>query len=184
MAKLHGLMIALGLLVGVTATMAAESEVGSAAQKAGAPESFQIRNKKFGDLLRPEDANSADGTRIVLYPMQSWKCMTWKFYPAGDSVFQLQNHFTSKTFAPTPRTEGSQVAVVQVPFAKESQARPAWRFTRLPDGLYQIIEVKSGKALAAVDSAGSGVRIVLAPVGGGDDQKWELLKTDPSTLTM
>ena len=31
------------------------------------PKSYQIRNVKFGNLLRPDDANSANGTRIVLY---------------------------------------------------------------------------------------------------------------------
>src|SRR5438067_288718 len=34
--------------------------------------SYQIRNVKYADLLRPEDANNANGTRIVLYPAQPW----------------------------------------------------------------------------------------------------------------
>lgn len=79
---------------------------GSAADSAGSKsdlsptttESFQIRNKKFGDLLRPEGANGANGTQIVLYTAEPWKCMTWKLRPAGESVFHVQNHFTSKTF--------------------------------------------------------------------------------------
>ena len=173
------LMMELGVVAVGVGAMAADSVAGGTA----APESFQIRNKKFGDLLRPEDANSANGTRIVLYPAQTWKCLTWKLHPAGDSVFQAQNHFTSKTFEPTGKIEGDQAPVVQVPFAKDSKERPSWRFTKLGDGLYQIIEVKSGKALTAVQDGGS-ARVVAAPLGPGDEQKWELIKTDPSKLTM
>jgi hypothetical protein len=44
--------------------------------------------------------------------------------------------------------------------------------------------VKSGKALTAVPSDGGGARVVVAPLGQGDDQKWELTKTDPAKLTM
>ena len=163
---------------------AAESGAGGATGPKTTPESFQIRNKKFGDLLRPEDANSANGTRIVLYSAQPWKCMTWKLHPAGDSMFQAQNHFTSKTFASAAPADGAQAAVTQAPFSKDAKERPTWRFTKLPDGLYQIIEVKSGKALTAVADNGGGARIVVAPVGSGDEQKWELIKTDPSKLTM
>src|SRR5215469_15686242 len=76
--------------------------------------SYQIRNKQFGDLLRPEGANGATGTRLVLYPAQPWKCMTWKFHAAGESAFQLQNHFTSKTFAGDTSAEKPLEAVTQV----------------------------------------------------------------------
>jgi hypothetical protein len=182
MKRILGLIAGLGVLAGAAGLAAAESAAGGAAA-VGAPESYQIRNKKFGDLLRPEDANSATGTRIVLYPAQSWKCLTWKLHPAGESVFQAQNHFTSKTFVPSPKAEGAQVPVVQVPFSKDAKERPSWKFTKLADGLYQIIEVKSGQALTAVPDGG-GARVVVAPPDQGDGQKWELIKTDPSKLTM
>jgi hypothetical protein len=172
------------VLAGAVGLPAAEAGSGAASAKPAAPESFQIRNKKFGDLLRPEEANSATGTRIVLYPAQLWKCMTWKMYPAGESVFQLQNHFTSKTFAPAAGADGATAAVAQVPFAREAPDRPAWRFTKLPDGLYQITEVKSGKALTAVAADGGSARVMVAPWDQRDEQKWELLKTDPARLTM
>ena len=184
MKRIVTLVITLGLLTSVLGIVAAEPGAGGAAAKPATPESFQIRNKKFGDLLRPEDANSATGTRIVLYPAQAWKCLTWKLHPAGESVFQTQNHFTSKTFESNAKAAEAQAAVTQVPFSKEAKDRPAWRFTKLPDGLYQIIEVKSGKALTSVTSDGGGARVVVAPLGQGDDQKWELIKTDPSKLTM
>ncbi len=172
MSRIIGLLVSAAVLISGVAVRAA------------APDSCQIRNKKFGELLRPEDANNADGTRIVLYPAQSWRCLTWKMYPAGDSVFRLQNHFTSKTFAPAAKIDGAQAAVTQVPFSNEAPECPAWRFTKLSDGLYQITEAKSGKALTAVRSDGGGVRVVVAPWQKSDEQKWELLKIDPSKLTM
>jgi len=184
MNRFISLVVGLGVLSSVAGMRAAESESGPTTAKAATPESFQIRNKKFGQLIRPEDANSANGTPIVLYPAQSWKCLTWKMFSAGESVFQLQNHFTSKTFASAAKADGDQTAVTQVPFSKEAKERPTWRFTKLPDGLYQIVEVKSGKALTAVSASGGNAHVVVAPLGQSDAQKWELIKTDPDKLTM
>jgi hypothetical protein len=145
------------------------------------PKSYQIRNVKYSDLLRPEDANSANGTRIVLYPAQPWKCMTWKLLPAGADTFQLRNHFTSKTFDGSSTNEVSPV--VQVPFVKDAAARPAWRFTKLPDGTYQIADTKTGRVLTAEKERGS-AKIALEPWHEQPAQKWELIEIDPATLTM
>jgi hypothetical protein len=179
-----GLAIGFAFAIGFSHLPAAETTSGGLGAKGAEIESFQIRNKKFGDLLRPEDANAANGVRIVLYSAQPWKCMTWKLHPAGESAFQLQNHFTSKTFAPADKADGDRAAVTQVPFGKEAKDRPTWQFTKLPDGLYHITESKSGKALTAVSSDGGAVRIVTAPLGKGDEQKWDLIKIDPTKLTM
>jgi len=46
----------------------------------------------------------------VLYPAEPWKCMTWKLRPAGESVFHVQNHFTSKTFQKWVRFEVWDIA--------------------------------------------------------------------------
>ncbi len=177
--------LSFSLLLGVADSRAADSAVGLAPTKSAAPESFQIRNQKFGDLLRPEDADSAPGTRLVLYPAQPWKCLTWKFLPAGDAVFQLQNHFNSKTFAADAKAGQPQPAVTQVVFAKEAGERPKWQFTKLSDGTYRITDPQSGKALTAVKAeASSTVTIVIAPWRDAGEQKWELLKTDPAKLSM
>jgi hypothetical protein len=173
------------LLVAVSANLwAADSSGQGDAAKALAPKSFQIRNHKYGDLLRPQDANSADGTPLVLYPAQPWKCMTWKFFSSGEAGIQMQNHFTSKTFT-AKAGDQAPAQVSQVPFAKDSQQRPTWQLTRLSDGSYKIADAKSGKALTAVKSQGdSAPRIVMEAWHEGEDQKWELIETDPKTLTM
>jgi len=171
----------------IISLVASAGEPGSppVAGKEAKPGSFQIRNQKYGDLLRPEEANSADGTRIVLYPAQTWKCLTWKFHANGESRFQLQNHFTSKTFTAEAGADKAPAAVTQVPFAKKPEERPTWQFTKLADGSYKITYAKSGKALTAVkDEGGSGVKIVTRAWGEGADQKWELIEIDPKQLTM
>ncbi|HEV2696145.1 MAG TPA: hypothetical protein VG347_24875 [Verrucomicrobiae bacterium] len=146
-----------------------------------APKSYQIRNVKYADLLRPEDANSANGTRLVLYPAQPWKCMTWKAIPAGDGKFQLRNHFTSKTFGGTSTNEIA--AVVQVPFAKDADLRPTWQFIQLADGTYEIADPKTARALTA-EKDGDSAKVTLKPWHDKPEQKWELLPIDPATLTM
>ena len=176
----RSLAASLLLLVSVVAGIGAETN--SAAAASPSPKSYQIRNVKSGNLLRPEDANSANGTRLVLYPAQPWKCMTWKLFPAGDGVFQVKNHFTAKTFAASSTNELAS-PVTQVPFAKDAAARPAWRFVKLGDGSYEIVETKSGHALTAVTADGS-EKIVTAVWSDQPEQKWELIETDPARLTM
>ena len=143
-----------------------------------AARSYQIRNCKFGELLRPENANNADGTHIVLYPAQPWKCMTWKLLPAGESTFQLQNHFTHKTFDVGTNSPGK--TVVQIPFAHDAAKRPTWKLEKLANGFYRIVDAASGQAL----TASSKDAVILAPVAEKPEQQWDLIETDPATLTM
>jgi len=175
---LAGSIIALGAMAGESAS---QPEAGNRAK----PGSFQVRNQKYGNLLRPEEANSADGTRMVLYPAQPWKCMTWKLHASGESRFQLQNHFTSKTFAAEAGADNAPAPVTQVPFSKKPEERPTWQFTKLTDGSYKITDAKSGKALTAVkEETGSSVRIVVQAWQQSDAQKWKLIEIDPKRLTM
>ena len=71
--------------------------------------SRQIRNKKYGQLLRPRNANHKDGTPIVLYSAQPWKCLSWRLEPAADTSYQLINYFTSKTIQPSQSKASSPV---------------------------------------------------------------------------
>ena len=175
---LAGSMIAVGVMAG-------DSIRQPGAGNEAKPGSFQLRNLKYGELLRPEEARSADGTRIVLYSAQSWKCLTWKFHANGESLFQLQNHYTSKTFAAETGVDKAPAAVTQVPFSKKGEERPTWRFTKLADGSYKITDAKSGKALTAVkEETGSGARIVVQAWKESDAQKWELIEIDAKQLTM
>lgn len=165
-------------LTGAPAADKAENQSGLSAT---ATESYQIRNKKFGDLLRPENADGAEGTRIVLYPAEPWKCMTRKLQPAGESMFQVQNHFTSKTFIVK---SGADKGVVQIKLVRDKAGQPLWHFTKQADGSYEISDAKSGEALTAVEDKGGSTRVIAAPWKDTDNQKWSLEKIDPATLTM
>lgn len=162
----------------LTAALFAAVFVSFSADTPMAQKSYQIRNCKFGELLRPENANNADGTHIVLYPAQPWKCMTWKLLPVGDSAFQLQNHFTHKTFE--GGTNGTQSAVVQIPFSHDASKRPSWKLEKLSNGFYRIVDAASGHAL----TASSKDVVILSPPDDKAEQQWELIETDPAKLTM
>ena len=154
---------------------------------ADAPEAttYQIRNVKHQELLRPRDANNATGTPIVLYPAQPWKCMTWRLQPAGKSTFHLKNLFTGKTFSASADTNAPTSFVTQIPLAKDGGESSTWSFTKLEDGNYKITDSKSGKILTAKKPEGeSEAKIVTAPWENQAEQKWILEKMDPKSLTM
>lgn len=138
---------------------------------------YQIRNRKMNALLRPENANSADGTRIVLYPAEPWKCMTWKVKAAGGIAFELQNYLTRKTFA--TGTNDAQAVVVQAPFDRDASKRPRWKITKLADGFYRIENDRTGQVMTGSEAA-----VTLAPWAEKPEQEWELIGIDPAKLTM
>jgi hypothetical protein len=151
--------------------------------KGGAPKSYQIANEKHGDLLRPKDANGSDGTPIVLYPAQPWKCMTWKLTPAGNADFTVRNHFTGKTFSLA--SSDNEKAILQIAVPHDAVKAVKWRFIKLKDGNYRITDPKTGNVLTAIRNEKDGeVRIALAPWKEQDEQKWELQEMDPAKLTM
>ena len=170
------------LILACTAALSSQAQVPEAT-------TYQIRNVKYDELLRPKDANSAEGTTIVLYPAQPWKCMTWRLKPETNSTttFWVKNLFTSKTFhadsGSTPNA--TQQRVTEVQFPKDGSQTPGWQFVRLDDGNYKIIDAKSGNAVTAVkDDGADEAHIVTAPWENQDSQKWHLEKIDPKDLTM
>jgi hypothetical protein len=165
-------------LVGALAFALVDSGFGQAEQPQG---SHMVRNKKYQLMLRPRDANRKDGTPIVLYPSQTWKCMGWRFEPMPGGV-RLVNYFTGKSFeADGPMT--GKPPVIQTPVAPERAEKQTWRFVVLGGGLYRI-ESLSGGVLTAIESEGGGdPQVVLAPWNDLESQKWELLNL-PDRFTM
>ena len=177
--------LGLGIFLSCCLVIAEEHPANSSDAKSPEPTTYQVRNQKYRELLRPRDANGANGTRLVLYPPQPWKCMTWRLQPAGEATFQVKNIFTSKTFAAEATTNQAHQAVIQVPMKKDAAEIPTWQFAKLEDGSYKITDAKSGKALTAVKDANDDeVKIAVEPWRNKDEQKWELQKIDPKQLTM
>ena len=145
-------------------------------------EAYQIRNKKHNLLLRPQNANKADGVPIVLYSAYPWKCLSWQFEKGQKDSYRLVNFFTSKTIQPAENHSDDFVPVVQATSDSQHPLTQYWFFIKLPGGLYKIVSANSNLALTAIDSAG-GVQIYLAPFKDKDEQKWEL-EDLPEKLTM
>ncbi|QDW24534.1 hypothetical protein FFJ24_006770 [Pedobacter sp. KBS0701] len=66
---------------------------------------FAIKNVLTGMLLRVKDASGKNGTPLVAYQPQNWKCMTWNFIAVEGNTYQLKNLFTGKTFQPKPNDQ-------------------------------------------------------------------------------
>ena len=185
MKKLNLLTFSVAICLGRTCLFGADTVASGGSDPAPEATTYQIRNVKHQELLRPKDANSAPGTPIVLYSAQPWKCMTWRLQPAGDSAFHVKNLFTSKTFSAGAETSAAQPSVTQVPLAKDGTDAPTWQFMKLEDGNYKITNAKSGKVLTAVKPESENeAKIVVAPWQNLDAQKWRLEKMDPKQLTM
>ncbi len=182
MKKLTLLFFALAICLGCWTGLAGDGASGD--PQAPEATTYQIRNVKHGELLRPRDANSANGTPIVLYQAQPWKCMTWRLQPEGNSAFHLKNMFTSKTFCADTNTDNPRQNVTQLPLPKDGGIPPTWQFVHLDDGSYRIADSNSGKVLTAVRDDSDGLKIVTAAWQNLDEQKWRLEKIDPKDLTM
>lgn len=129
-----------------------------------------------GSLVRIRDASNKDGTPLVLYPPEAWKCMTWSFEPIpGTSDVRLVNVFTHKTVAPSANTAGA--SILQHP-AKAATSGEGFHFSQLGGDVYRIDHSASGLTLS-LSPAG---KITLQPWTGDETQKWKLLpKPDPFT---
>lgn len=180
MKKINLFLIALAIFLGRHGGLA-----GDISTNASEANSYQIRNVKHQELLRPREANHATGTPIVLYPAQPWKCMTWRLQPVGESAFHLKNLFTGKTFSANGDTNSATSFITQIPLANDGGESPTWTFTKLEDGNYKISDRKSGKVLTAKKGADeSETKIIIAPWENQDEQKWSLEQMDTKRLTM
>jgi hypothetical protein len=134
--------------------------------------SHGLRNQQYQLFLRPRDASNQNGTPIVLYPQQPWKCMAWKFEGQQRGT-RLVNYFTGKSFE-VLNSSGSQ-ALVQQPATPDRVPGQSWKFVSVGQNRYRI-ETEDGKGvLTAIKSDESGeIRVVIQPWKGLDSQKWEL----------
>ena len=138
---------------------------------------YAIQNSVTGKNLRPYDAGSQNGNRIVLYDHVEWKCMTWKFISMGDNTYQLKNLFTSKTFQPKemPAKDGSTLE--QQPISNtDSQL---WEFIGAPDNSFYI-RLKGTELYVTTSSSQTNTNIILQKKQGNAMQLWRLVAQNPS----
>lgn len=140
---------------------------------------YAIQNIKSGKNLRPYEAISGDGNKIVLYDHVEWKCMTWEFKKTGENTFQLKNLFTSKTFQPSenniqPGTGLEQQGLIN------GDNRQLWEFNEITKGIFNIRLKGTELFITQSDVNGkTNSPIVLNKLDNSESQKWKLIKQDP-----
>ena len=138
---------------------------------------YAIQNIQSGKNLRPYDAGSHDGNRIVLYSHVDWKCMTWQFIKKEGDTYQLKNLFTSKTFHPASKiTPG--VSLEQTPLKDEKDQ--SWEFIVQSDNSY-FIRLKDTDLYITTSSDATNSAIILQPKQAQSiSQLWRLVEQHPT----
>ncbi len=98
--------------------------------------SYAIQNVNTGQNLRPYEAMSANGNKIVMYNHKVWMCMTWNFNHISGNTYTIQNQYTSKTFqaADQPARAGS-ILIQQTVSNKDEQH---WEFIPVSENRFII----------------------------------------------
>lgn len=140
---------------------------------------YAIKNVQTGMLLRIKDANSKNGTPIVAYYPENWKCMTWNFKKTEANTYQLQNLFSSKTLQPIGAA-GANVAFEEQPLIA-GDAKQQYEFIAVKKDIYMIklkgtdLYITPADGKGAVNSA-----IILTAKKGTPDQLWNIYEQAPT----
>jgi len=140
---------------------------------------YAIKNVQTGMLLRIKDANTKDGTPLVAYDAENWKCMTWDFKHIDANAYQLKNLLSGKTFEPAgaigPGTPLHQEPINTAGTGQQYEFEPAGKNTYL-------IKLK-GTDLYITPSGENGTvnsSIILASKSGNKLQQWTIYQQSPT----
>lgn len=140
---------------------------------------YAIKNAQTGLLLRIKDANGKNGTPLVAYTPENWKCMTWDFKHIDGDVYQLQNLFTHKTFRPET-TPATGVALEQQPLA-EGDEKQEYHFEKAGKNVFRIKLKGTDLYLMPSDKAGNqNSTIILAKKIDTQLQYWTIYQQSPT----
>ncbi len=140
---------------------------------------YAIRNADNGMLLRVKDANGKNGTPLVCYYPENWKCMTWEFKSQGDNVYQLRNLFTSKTFMPQ-LTAAAGVSMEEQPLVI-GNAEQQYEFEKAGEKTYRIkLKGTSLYLTPANKSKDANVPVILAAKTDDKNQQWTIYEQSPT----
>ncbi|SDD40337.1 hypothetical protein SAMN05216464_101639 [Mucilaginibacter pineti] len=140
---------------------------------------YAIKNVQTGMLLRIKDAGSKNGTPLVAYYPENWKCMTWNFQSTGKNIYQLQNLLTSKTFQPTAEAN-ADVAFEEQPLVKDAPNQQ-YEFIAVKKDTYLIKLKGTDLYVTPADSKGSvNSAIVLAKKRSTTEQLWNIYGQAPT----
>jgi len=140
---------------------------------------YAIKNVQNGMLLRIKDANSKNGTPLVAYYPQDWKCMTWDFKSTGENTYQLQNLFSNKTFQPITEAK-TDVAFEEQPLVAGA-ANQQYEFISVKKDTYLIKLKGTDLYVTPADKKGEvNSAIVLAAKRNSLEQYWTIYEQHPT----
>ncbi|PWS28752.1 hypothetical protein DHW03_02610 [Pedobacter yonginense] len=139
---------------------------------------FAIKNVQTGMLLRVKDASGKNGTPLVAYDPQNWKCMTWDFRNIDGNTYQLRNLFTNKTFQPKKEVD-AKINLEEQPLVL-GDANQQYEF--IPVERAYLIKLKGTDLyLTPEDKKGStNSNIILAKKTNSKDQYWTIYEQSPT----
>nr|WP_068891143.1 RICIN domain-containing protein [Pedobacter panaciterrae] len=140
---------------------------------------YAIKNVKTGMLLRVKDASGKNGTPLVAYDPQNWKCMTWDFQPTGENTYQLKNLFTKKTFQPLGEAKDA-VVLEEQPLISDA-VNQQYEFIKVKKNIYLIKLKATDLYLTPSDPEGStNSAIILAKKKDSPIQQWSIYLQNPT----
>jgi hypothetical protein len=140
---------------------------------------YAIKNVQTGMLLRVKDAHSENGTPLVAYYPENWKCMTWNFKHVAGNTYQLQNLLTNKTFQPKGSADAS-VALEEQPLNTNS-ANQQYEFEAIDKDTFMIKLKGTDLYVTPSDKKGTvNSQIVLAKKTNTKNQYWDIYPQSPT----
>lgn len=136
---------------------------------------FAIQNLQTGKNLRPYEAISENGNKMVLYPHVAWKCMTWEFIHIQSNIYNLRNLFTGKTFQPSDGGMSGST-LVQQPLSNDTLQ--CWVFEKANEDSYYI-KLKGTTLYLTPSETNTNSVVLLKPKGKNLMQLWRLVTQDP-----
>lgn len=141
---------------------------------------YAIKNVHTGMLLRVKDASSKNGTPLVAYYPENWKCMTWNFKSTSADTYQLQNLFTRKTFQPVADA-ADNIAFHEQPLV-DDDAKQQYEFIKVKKDTYLIKLKGTGLYITPSDEKGTAnsAIVMAARKPTGDLQLWTIYEQSPT----
>ena len=136
---------------------------------------YAIINVKTNKAARVHNANTNDGTKIILYSHNNWECMTWQFIELEENIYLLKNLYTEKTFQPSASPEIGIDLWQQTLGGKNNQY---WEFIKKSDETY-LIRLKDTELYVTISSDKNNSLIILMPLNNTDEQQWKLVSQKP-----
>lgn len=140
---------------------------------------YAIKNVQNGMLLRVKDASNKNGTPLVAYNPQNWKCMTWDFIQVSEGTYQMKNLLTNKTFQPKDGKIESSTLEEQP--LNSGDANQQYVFESLGKNVYLIKLIGTELYLTPSDEKGTtNSAIFLAKKLSSKLQQWIIYKQSPN----